>query len=478
MESSPRFFFFPLLFMAAAAFCNAHIAEFDEYWQKKEASARTNVQNAYNPDPESVTKHFNDAVLKELEKNTTRRGLRGKRTAGGPCMATNPIDRCWRCQKNWGHHRKRLASCAKGFGRHVTGGKNGDFYVVTDPSDEDLVSPRNGTLRYGVIQDRPLWIVFARNMVIRLSEELIVNSNKTIDGRGVDVQIMNGAGITIQYVDNVIIHNLRIHDIKTGSGGMIRDSEHHYGLRTRSDGDGISIFGASNVWIDHVSMSNCMDGLIDAIQGSTAITISNSHFTQHNDVRQISPTPTPAPSISHTDRTVCSRSQSPSTTSGKASFRECQGHRSRSHIRRPLLHDISSPSLCIHSRTFLLRRCRWGFVHVVNNDYTHWMMYAIGGSQHPTILSQGNRFIAPPTLFAKEVKLVTKREYSPEEVWKNWHWRSEGDLLKNGAFFVPSGAGKFGNVSYKDLIKAKPGTFVTRLTRFSGALKCVPNRPC
>jgi pectate lyase len=48
-------------------------------------------------------------------------------------------------------------------------------------------------------------------------------------------------------------------------------------------------------------------------------------------------------------------------------------------------------------------RCRWGFVHVVNNDYTHWLMYAIGGSQHPTIISEGNRFIAPPNLAAKEV---------------------------------------------------------------------------
>jgi pectate lyase len=48
-------------------------------------------------------------------------------------------------------------------------------------------------------------------------------------------------------------------------------------------------------------------------------------------------------------------------------------------------------------------RCRWGFVHVVNNDYTHWLMYAIGGSSHPTIISQGNRFIAPPNGFAKEV---------------------------------------------------------------------------
>jgi len=48
-------------------------------------------------------------------------------------------------------------------------------------------------------------------------------------------------------------------------------------------------------------------------------------------------------------------------------------------------------------------RCRLGFIHVVNNDYTHWEMYAIGGSKHPTIISEGNRFIAPHNIFAKEV---------------------------------------------------------------------------
>lgn len=51
-------------------------------------------------------------------------------------------------------------------------------------------------------------------------------------------------------------------------------------------------------------------------------------------------------------------------------------------------------------------RARWGFVHAVNNDYTHWLMYAIGGSQRPTILSQGNRFIAPPDRNAKEVNKI------------------------------------------------------------------------
>jgi pectate lyase len=51
-------------------------------------------------------------------------------------------------------------------------------------------------------------------------------------------------------------------------------------------------------------------------------------------------------------------------------------------------------------------RVRWGFVHVVNNDYTHWEMYAIGGSQHPTIISQGNRFVAPPDPACKEVHFL------------------------------------------------------------------------
>ena len=55
-------------------------------------------------------------------------------------------------------------------------------------------------------------------------------------------------------------------------------------------------------------------------------------------------------------------------------------------------------------------RCRWGFFHVVNNDYTHWLMYAIGGSQHPTIISQGNRFIAPPNAAAKQVHTSWKKK--------------------------------------------------------------------
>ncbi|XP_019053466.1 PREDICTED: probable pectate lyase P59 [Nelumbo nucifera] len=371
------------------------------------------------------------------ESNGTRRSLKTK-PYGGPCLATNPIDRCWRCQKNWSRNRKKLADCVVGFGRKTIGGKLGKFYVVTDGSDNDMLNPKPGTLRHAVIQKEPLWIIFARDMVIRLNQELLMAGDKTIDARGANVHVAYGAGITIQFVKNVIIHGLHVHDIVPGSGGLIRDSVDHYGLRTQSDGDGISLFGATNVWIDHISMSNCKDGLIDAIMSTTAVTVSNCHFTHHNEVMLFGAS---------------------GSYSGDAVMQITVAF---NHFGRGLVQRMP--------------RCRWGFAHVVNNDYTHWIMYAIGGSEHPTIISQGNRFIAPPTLAAKE---VTKRDYAPESEWKHWTWRSEDDLMMNGAFFVQSGnPSRKHPFSKKDMIPAKPGTYVSTLTRFSGALGCKINKPC
>lgn len=121
-------------------------------------------------------------------------------------------------------------------------------------------------------------------MTIKLKEELLMNSYKTLDGRGANVHIAGGPCITIQYVTNIIIHGLHIHDCKSGGNAYVRDSPDHYGWRTRSDGDGVSIFGGSHIWVDHNSLHNCRDGLIDVIRGSTAITISNNHMAHHNKV--------------------------------------------------------------------------------------------------------------------------------------------------------------------------------------------------
>ncbi|CAB4283943.1 unnamed protein product [Prunus armeniaca] len=108
-------------------------------------------------------------------------------------------------------HRQSLADCAIGFGQYALGGKGGEYYIVTDSSNDDAVNPRPGTLRYAVIQTEPLWIVFPGNMLIKLSQELIFNSCKTLDCRGANVHIVGCGCITWQFISNVIIHNVHIH---------------------------------------------------------------------------------------------------------------------------------------------------------------------------------------------------------------------------------------------------------------------------
>ncbi|GJY88318.1 probable pectate lyase 8 [Tanacetum coccineum] len=344
-----------------------------------------------------LVKRVNGIEVLSVRNSTERRKL-----GYFSCGTGNPIDDCWRCDPNWLRNRRRLADCGIGFGRNAIGGRDGRFYVVTDSRDDDPVNPRPGTLRHAVIQDVPLWIVFKRDMVIQLKQELIMNSFKTIDARGVNVHIANGACLTIQFVTNIIIHGLHIHDCKPTGNALVRSSPSHYGWRTMADGDVISIFGSNHIRVNHNSLSNCTDGLVDAVMGSTAITISNNTL-------------------------------------------------------------------------LITTRCRHGYFHVVNNDYTHWEMYAIGGSADPTINSQGNRFTAPNNPFAKE---VTKRVDTDRSNWHGWNWRSDGDLLLNGAFFIPSGAGAAGSYARASSLGAKSSALVGSITANAGVINCRRGGQC
>ncbi|KAL1360776.1 hypothetical protein HN51_006153 [Arachis hypogaea] len=421
----------------------AGIAEYDDFLKAQAEMAHEIALESFVPNPLNVTSELNLHVHLAMEEaaNMTRRNLRQGHAFDphAPCEATNPIDRCWRCRADWAKNRQLLAKCGKGFGRRAVGGLGGPIYVVTDESDNDLVNPAPGTLRHAVTQKGPLWIIFARSMVIRLQQELLISSDKTIDGRGAHVMIRDGAGLTMQFVNNIIVHNLHIKKIKSMAGGMIRDSYNHVGQRTRSDGDAISIFGSSNIWVDHISMSECDDGLVDVIQGSTAITISNCHMTKHNDVMLF------GASDSYTGDKIMQ-------------ITVAFNHFGQGLIQR-------------------MPRCRYGFFHVLNNDYTHWLMYAIGGSSGPTILSQGNRFIAPNNNAAKE---ITHRDYAPKEVWSKWQWTSDHDLFMNGATFLQSGQPitKLQNVNKGMIMKPRPGSHANRLTKYAGALGCIVGKPC
>ena len=88
-------------------------------------------------------------------------------------------------------------------------------------------------------------------------------------------------------------------------------------------------------------------------------------------------------------------------------------------------------------------------------------------------------FIVSHNLLSLVLVKITKREYAPEGEWINWQWRSINDEYMNGAFFREAGSElKDRPFSSKDMITAKPGKIVGRLTRFAGALKCRVGRPC
>ncbi|KAL7613100.1 probable pectate lyase P59 [Lactuca sativa] len=354
------------------------------------------------------------------------------------CVAYNAIDKCWRCDPNWAKNRKRLADCAKGFGHGTYGGKLGRIYVVNDCSDNDMVNPKPGTLRHAVLLPEPLWIIFSGTMNIKLRQELIFTCDKTIDGRGFEVHISGGAGFMLQFVRNIIIHGVHMYDIVEKSGGMIRSEPHHVGIRGKSDGDAISIFKSSQIWVDHCSFANSYDGLIDIVAASTNITISNCHFVKHDKALLFG-----------------ASAEMPEDKIMKVTL-------AYNHFGKGL--------------TQRLPAVRFGFVHVVNNDYTQWKSYAIGGGDGATIISQGNRFIAPDGA----CKEVTNRRQVPESVWRKWTWRSEGDLLLNGAYFRESGNPHWAK-TYKGppLIPAQPAESVAKLTKSVGAnLGCKVGVPC
>ncbi|KAJ4956315.1 hypothetical protein NE237_013098 [Protea cynaroides] len=364
-----------------------------------------------HPDPEAVVQE----VQWRLKESLSRRHLMGfheKDQTMVACPTGNPVDDCWRCDPNWASNREKLADCGIGFGRNALGGKGGPTYVVTDNSD----TLKPGTLRYGVSLNQPLWIIFSGDMNIRLKEKLMLTSFKTIDGRGSIIHIVGAGCLILDQVSNVIIHNVHIHEC----------------VPVESDGDGITIMGSTRIWVDHCTLSRCTDGLIDVTLGSTAVTISNNYFSHHDKVML----------LGHNDNYVADSGMQ--VTVALNHFGEGLEQR--------------------------MPRCRHGYFHIVNNDYTQWGIYAVGGSAKPTINSQGNRYMAPRNPYAKE---VTRRMDTEETQWVKWDWRTEGDMLVNGAFFVPSGDGAGVKYELASSTEPKSALMIDQLTMNAGVMDVV-----
>ena len=149
----------------------------------------------------------------------------------------------------------------EGHARKATGGEgSGYIYVVTSLADSGA-----GTLREALSLGSS-WIVFDVSGTIDLDYHLNVPSDVTIDGRGQDVKL-EGYGLKIHDAENVIVENITIMN----------------GVSTTNDA--VQIIRSNKVWIDHVSLKNFPDGLIDttyASEDKTRVTVSWSLFENHN----------------------------------------------------------------------------------------------------------------------------------------------------------------------------------------------------
>ncbi|CAN6875071.1 unnamed protein product [Brassica oleracea] len=63
---------------------------------------------------------------------------------------------------------------------------------------------------------------------------------------------------------------------------------------------------------------------------------------------------------------------------------------------------------------------------------------------------------------------VTKRVDTNEKHWAKWNWRTDGDVMVNGAFFVPSGDGASLAYARATSLQAKAAGFIDQLTVNAG----------
>ncbi|PPD68547.1 hypothetical protein GOBAR_DD34567 [Gossypium barbadense] len=71
---------------------------------------------------------------------------------------------------------------------------------------------------------------------------------------------------------------------------------------------------------------------------------------------------------------------------------------------------------------------------------------------------------------AATLDIVTKRVDTDEGDWKGWNWRSEGDVMVNGAFFVASGEGVEFKYEKAYSVEPKSAVLIDQLTMHSGVL--------
>ncbi|GMI87198.1 hypothetical protein HRI_002389100 [Hibiscus trionum] len=351
----------------------------------------------------------------------------------------NVIDKCWRENPLWKTHRQQLANCSVGFAGKMTNntGKDVVKYKVIDPSDDPL-NPKQGTLRYGATMIKgKVWITFKNDMQIILQRPLLLSSFTVIDGRGVDIHITGVGCLVVYRATDVIIHGVRIHHCKSHPPSTVMGPDSKVIPLGQMDGDAIRLVTARKVWIDHNTLYECQDGLLDVTRGSTDVTVSNNWFRNQDKVML----------LGHDD-----------------------GHLRDRNMKVTVIFNHFGPNC--NQR---MPRVRHGYAHVANNFYQGWEQYAIGGSMSPSIKCESNIFVAPNT----DNKEVTWRKGEKENKGL-WKFYSVGNVFKNGASFNKQTGvgGAKPNYNPEQNFKVVNAKSVRELTSASGVLQCSRTLVC
>jgi hypothetical protein len=161
-----------------------------------------------------------------------------------------------------------------GFGARTTGGDPNNIYRVETRDDGGP-----GSLRAALESDESLWIVFDVEGEFRFDfdDPIRIRSNKTVDGRGRDVRLVDGRFEIRDGTDNVIFTDLEasFEDPQDNDGDL-------FSIRGRG-GANPGDYETRNLWFHHLDLHHAGDGLID-VRGGTEITISWTHFHDHTKV--------------------------------------------------------------------------------------------------------------------------------------------------------------------------------------------------
>lgn len=154
---------------------------------------------------------------------------------------------------------------AAGFGAFARGGRGGDAYLVTNLKDAGPGSLRNGLDS----ASGPRTIVFEVSGTIELDSALVINrpfltiAGQTAPGDGITLK---GWGLLIRDAHDVIVRHIRLRP-----GDSACDKGFH--------GDCLEIRNATDVMIDHVSMSWSIDETV-SIRDSDRVTVQWSFITE------------------------------------------------------------------------------------------------------------------------------------------------------------------------------------------------------